>query len=394
MDSIDIYDNPLGLQVHKLNIFRFGTSNLSNARADEITEDASAILGQCRVSVIRNNNVSVITTGNGIINSESDFRAICSSAKSSSTTKGLFRNVFVVNRINWCGVIKPNVIGCANTPGSCIVVVRFSNNLEGHLWAHEFAHTRGVRHRNTSGALMFPSIGVNNRNLNSNECSVIRRRKLSLRDLTTMNRLNQIDIVDFVQQSFTHGIPYEIASKYSAQEGNRIIPILQQNAKDKFWSNIVIVLGMIGVKEFTNTLISFIEQNDNAEISLNDYNARTSAIIALGYIANKSKDNKALEYLKDGLDIKKWEFKKLIWKAPFQSSLDERNIDLYSSSALGLALSGNEKAESLLWEKVNSQNLKNDKLLNSTLPTLSNCIDECQLIREVGLENYYKKHDK
>ncbi|WP_179957550.1 hypothetical protein [Exilibacterium tricleocarpae] len=74
--------------------------------------------------------------------------------------------VKAVNRINWCGGFSPNIIGCAPAPGNGILVVRFTSSLEGILWAHEHGHTRGLRHRNSSTAVMAPSI-ANTRNVPS-----------------------------------------------------------------------------------------------------------------------------------------------------------------------------------------------------------------------------------
>jgi hypothetical protein len=81
--------------------------------------------------------------------------------------------VKVVDDINFCGVLRPNLVGCGITTPS-IMVVRMIANQEGFLWAHEYGHTKGLGHRtDTSAAVMFATVG--GREVNATECAAFQR---------------------------------------------------------------------------------------------------------------------------------------------------------------------------------------------------------------------------
>ena len=152
----------------ELTVRRHTTSNLTNARADTILANATTVLQTndgpgdvaCCVEFERDGPVTTFATGNGSINSQADFNTII----------GLPGYVKVVNAINWCGGLIPNVIGCAPVPGNSLVVVRFTLAQEGILWAHEYGHTKGLPHRNVPNAVMNAVIAANRLRVNSFEC--------------------------------------------------------------------------------------------------------------------------------------------------------------------------------------------------------------------------------
>ena len=157
------------LATRSLVVNRFRSASLSNSAADRIFRDGSRVLQtndgsgdvSCNLTLRRSGNVRSFNTGDGSIDSRSEFNAVL-------RVSGFVK---VVNRINWCGGFSPNIIGCAPVPGSDMVVVRFNSGLEGILWAHEYGHTRGLRHRNSSTAVMNGTIGNSRRRVNSSECS-------------------------------------------------------------------------------------------------------------------------------------------------------------------------------------------------------------------------------
>ena len=158
---------------HNLQVSRFSTTPLTEARADEILTDMGGILQtqdgptdvSCNVSFVRDGALGTFTTGSGSINSQGDFVAV----------NGLPGNVKVVNQINWCGGLAPNIIGCAPVPGDSLVVVRFTANQEDILWVHEFGHNQGLSHRTGADLVMNPTIGPNKRQINGDECNAYRQ---------------------------------------------------------------------------------------------------------------------------------------------------------------------------------------------------------------------------
>lgn len=162
------------LVTHDLQTRRYVTTPLTNARTDQILTDMGTILQNvdspgdvaCRVAFERDGNVTTFNTGTGSINSQADFQAV----------NGLPGNVKVVNQINWCGSLAPNIIGCAPVPGSSLVVVRYILNREGILWVHEFGHNKGLSHRNGITLVMNPTIGTTQRGINQAECDSYRQK--------------------------------------------------------------------------------------------------------------------------------------------------------------------------------------------------------------------------
>lgn len=168
----DPIPNPGPAVSHSLQISRHQSIALSNSEAQQITQQMNNVLRnsdgtadvRCNVFFDSAAPVTVFTQGNGIINTSSDFTRVINQPG----------DVKVVNLINWCdsqarfGIF----LGCAR--GDSFAVVRTSPTLlEGVLWAHEFGHTQGLRHRpeTSNTALMSPRISTGNRRVNANECA-------------------------------------------------------------------------------------------------------------------------------------------------------------------------------------------------------------------------------
>ncbi len=156
-----------------MRISRFTTASLDNATADAILASASSVLQTkdgpddvaCPVKLTRAGNVTVFATGGGSVNTAAQFNALIA----------LPGHVKVVNQINWCGTFQPGIIGCSPVGGNSQVVVRYTANEEGILWAHEYGHTRGLGHRNDTNAVMNPFIGITETRVNSAECAAFRK---------------------------------------------------------------------------------------------------------------------------------------------------------------------------------------------------------------------------
>lgn len=163
---------PPTLKVQQLQVSRYTTAVLDEARADAIFADATTVLQTndgpgdvaCQIQLVRSGAVGTFSTGTGSIDSNADFQSIL----------GVPGNVKVVNTINWCGGFIPNVIGCSPVPGISLVVVRFTPNQEGILWDHEYGHNKGLQHRNDATAVMNPMIDLAHRVISAAECNAYR----------------------------------------------------------------------------------------------------------------------------------------------------------------------------------------------------------------------------
>jgi len=96
-----------------------------------------------------------------------------------------------------------------------------------------------------------------------------------------------MDIKEFVRKVYIHGVPYEKASKYDASMAPTLLKMLKDPREQDHWSNIVITLGMIGDESAVEPMIQFIEKRK----------VQRSGMMGLGYLVNKSGNQRALEYL-------------------------------------------------------------------------------------------------
>jgi len=158
-----------------------------------------------------------------------------------------------------------------------------------------------------------------------------------------------IDVREFVRQTFIHGVPYEEASKYGSEVVPVLLAMLDDPREEVYWANIVATLGIIGDDQAFKPLISFLEKEFPGTLSYSHYVAKTSVLMSLGYLINKSGNQQALSYMQGGLNPAAWTERRLNWKSPFHDTAAQRDQQLVSTAVIGLALSGHPAArESLL----------------------------------------------
>jgi hypothetical protein len=153
---------------------------------------------------------------------------------------------------------------------------------------------------------------------------------------------------DFVRQLFIHGVPYETVMRYGPETVPTLLEMLADPKEKQAWPNIVIVLGMLGDERAVSPLISLIEQNLRGEIDYFHYDAKRSAIFGLGYLINKSGNQEALSYLKDGLDPAAWTKRGITWTSPEHQTAAERDRELSRMAIIGLGVSGDPSAAEAL----------------------------------------------
>jgi HEAT repeat protein len=106
------------------------------------------------------------------------------------------------------------------------------------------------------------------------------------------------EIRSFVRQVYIEGVPFEEVQKFDkATAAPVLLKMLEDAREEKYWPNIVVTLGMLGDARAVEPLIQFVEKGSPGTLSHARYIAKTSAVMSLGYIVNKSKSDKALSYL-------------------------------------------------------------------------------------------------
>lgn len=266
----------------------------------------------------------------------------------------------IVSAINWCGDFGPNIIGCAPIPGDSFAVVRTASALEGILWAHEFGHTVGLAHRTDSLAIMRATIGANNRNITASECELFldkvnedyyqppgdaarpdsggsQQALDSARGATVDGVLpHQGDtsrsVIEFVRKVYPHGTPMrELVNMDPGQSLPTLRAMLWSDQDAPYWGNVVVALGLFGDASDAAAMITFITeqatlltlQNKNPDSG----NAR-AGLMALGYLANRTGEQTALDFLAGAMLPDAW-----------QGANDIRR-QLATTAHIGMAFSG------------------------------------------------------
>lgn len=373
---------------YEIAIDRYRTASLTNAEADSILADGSEVLqtndGEgdttCKVSLVRSGDVSVFTTGDGSVDSSGEF----------STILALPGYVAVVNQINWCGALIPNVIGCAPVPGNSMAVVRYTSSMEGILWAHEFGHTKGLGHRNNDpNAVMNGIIGITRERVTGDECDAFRMDGAAA---VASTGYPAMAVEDYVRQVFIRGVPYEeTSSSFSSADVPVLLAMLNDAAEEEHWANIVVVLNIIGGDEVVEPLIEFIEAGSGGELSYPHYIAKTSALMSMGYLINRTGNEEALNYLVASANPEVWEDRDTADVGPFQPSVEESNRDLSKHAILGLALSGTSESAEALRTFERGQGTGDDSEFQAAVdPLLADALDANLDIQANGLVDYYR----
>jgi FG-GAP-like repeat len=398
---------------HNLVVSRFTTSALTDADADRILADATTVLrvgesaadSACNVAFSRSGTVGAFATGNGIVNSQADFAAIIA----------VGGDVKVVNAINWCGRPGAGIIGCAPTPGGSLAVVRFSTNQEGILWAHEFGHNQGLPHRDGNTLVMNPFITTTGKEVNAGECGAFRGPTPATEAAAVVLSAeaaggagpsaaaaagtvrSEQEVEAFVRRHYAHGVPYNEARRFAPEVAPTLLRMLGDPNEKDYWANIVGVLGIVGDASAAEPLIAFVERNAGSALDPAAYRASLSALIALGYLANRTGDQRAVDFLA-GRARALGAAGAAPANAPGELRLDAESLG--QTAVLGLAVSGRPRAREVLEELMRSDaarvrgqgaeaaaNSPSQNLLSEALTTHG-------AVETQGLAEYYRREGR
>jgi hypothetical protein len=333
--------------------------NLTELDADRILADMSDVLRtsdgpddiECNISFCRDGGIEEFAIDDGIIDNSAELAAVAA----------IPQDIKAVRGINFCKGGFSSFQGC-RVGDTFIVRVGFIGSADPVNWAHEYGHVRGLPDRKATDVHFVMRLGTSagSRRVSSSECTAFRSGPSSsalgvsmpgpafAAPAATSIPAPLADIQDFVRQVFIHGVPYETVMRYGFQTVPTLLEMLADPKEKQAWPNIVIVLGMLGDERAVTPLISLIEQNHQGQLDYFQYDAKRSAIFGLGYLINKSGNQEALSYLKDGLDPSAWTKRGITWTSPERETAAARNRELTRMTIIGLGLSGDPSAAEAL----------------------------------------------
>ena len=412
----------------------------SNSNADTAIESANVTLQIAHGSndfgcpvILRRSGDVVPVSGNNTIDTDAQLRTI-------------FRvpgYVKVVHKINRCGrMTSAGIIGCAS-PHNMIVEDLKDNDfpnrpLEGILWAHEFGHTQGLPHRvvptscvsceggvcidfcagfppDPFSTVMAPFIGLNNRLVSQQECSAL---------LVPINapvscisceggvcidfcsfgiggsepapaNARKAPIEEFVRRVYFDSMPFEEAMRYGPEE----IPTLKRMLSDPLerasWPMVASVLGVIGDDASAHALIDFVVRERSGKMRGDMYRAVGSAIVALGYLVERSGSPTALEFLSQASEPGFWERQpRMHWTSSAGPTRAARNQRLADFAVMGLGLSGHREAMPALrrrWEKLSQRRATGSAQEQQAMQeVVEQAMDDHSVVTKHGLGRYYR----
>ena len=201
-----------------------------------------------------------------------------------------------------------------------------------------------------------------------------------------------MDVMDFVKQTFIHGVPYEEASRYGAGDVDALLGMLSDRSQENHWPNVVVTLCIIGDDRAVDPILDFIK-GGTGQLSHAEYTAKSSAVMALGYLVNKSGNTKALDFLKASLDPDTWGERRVGWSSAYHANVADRNMQLSTMAVLGLALSGNSEAKAALLSLQRAPKTAGAKRLQAqSYDTISEALSANQIIADQGLAEYYRQN--
>jgi hypothetical protein len=369
---------------------------------------------ECPVRLIRNGALSNHAVSN-TINTEGQLRRVFN----------LSGNVKVVHNINFCGdKFSMLTIGCAR-PGSMIVEDMKDNDspnvaIEGNLWAHEFGHFQGLGHRNVAGAIMNGTVTPASLKLNATECNAMKKNvpievvippgcesvpgeggvgmsPCSVPILpaeTPTTPQERVDIHEFVQRIYAEGVPFDEARQYGPADAEVLRGMLGDRRHRAQWPMIATVLGIIGDEGTASELIQFIQMGRGTRVNSNEYRAVGAAIVALGYLAERTGSPQALRFLEDAMDPQFWGRQtRMRWVSRALPTLEARDRQLANIAVMGLGLSGRSEASGRLRARWETLNGRRDRASDEEQQVMQEVVEQAMRdhgrVARWGLSGYY-----
>ena len=161
-----------------------------------------------------------------------------------------------------------------------------------------------------------------------------------------------VTIVDFVTKSYIHGVPFSEAKSFGSQALPELFSMLHSPRYEKYRSNIVAIIGMIGDESAFVPLKEYLESQEG-EISQATFISLLVVFQSLGRLGQNGNMN-VIAYLAQWTRPNYWE--KAGLKFTYQNYRDQTLGEVLGRLAIqGLGITGNPKAIEVLENLMNHE---------------------------------------
>ena len=421
--------------------------SFNNTKADDALQRATAALlvkdnasdVGCEVVFNRSGNVPAPVSGRNTLDTDQHL-------KDTFAKPGYVK---VVHKINRCaGRTNAAIIGCAKKDN--MIVEDLTDNddpstgaeLAGILWAHEFGHTQGLSHRDDrppascpecgegvcfdpcalfpigpNTLIMAPSIGTANVRVNQAECNKFREPQTAPVQIACniceggvcFNQCNigiggkvegvegapeKVDVREFVRRIYPDTMPIEEAMLYGPEDVPALMEMLADPKERASWPMVASVLGIIGDDRAADALIRFATQPRRGWLRGDMGRSIGSAVVALGYLVERSNNPRALDFLARASEPAFWDRQAgMRWQSAIARTRAERNRRMADFAVMGLGLSGSPAAWAALERRWDALDRGNEDAPSEQIAEMQALVeqsmDDHERISRVGLAGYY-----
>jgi len=203
------------------------------------------------------------------------------------------------------------------------------------------------------------------------------------------------EVRQFLQDdAFPHSYR-ELAQAYDVSVSPLLGEMLNSPVEKADRGRIATLLGAVGDERAADALISFVEKPaDTEHITFEHEDARNSAMRALGYLVNRTGDERALKYLTDSLTPGVWRQRGLTGMAAGARSYEEYDRALSRQAIFALAYSGHPAAAEAITSLQRSPSAGQAAFRNSLSDsTLTQWLEVHRLVAERGLAGMYEHYE-
>jgi hypothetical protein len=193
---------------------------------------------------------------------------------------------------------------------------------------------------------------------------------------------------DFALKRY-NGIPYFEAKKFDSQALPVLEELLNGPENEKYYSNIVETIGIIGDEKGLEILISFLEDRFEGEINVDQDIALYLVNVAIGHIAANG-SRRAMDYLIACTNMTTLNNKKLKWYLANKHPTEWAPLNVITSSIAGLAITGSDEAEMVL--KDMQKKLNGTKIYEKIKHHIEDNLRMNARVREHGSYAEYRKN--